>query len=113
MKSKIHRCNCRNAWSIQNRKRKITAAEILLNGDWAAELKPERKGEPKGFIAVKQTEDIIINPIEDTMEKFEKVMKLYYDKQEVTFNRMRGKYLYFSEDGSCYILKRIMNETED
>jgi hypothetical protein len=105
MKSKIHRCNCRNVWSIQNRKRKISAAAILLKGDWAAEIKPERKVNPKGFVTVKQTEDIIINPIREAVEKYERVSKLQYDRQEVTFNLMQGRYLYFAEDGSCYILK--------
>lgn len=107
MKSQIHRCNCRNLWSIQNRKRKIIASSILLKGDWTAELKPERRGEPKGFVTTIQSENIIINPHGGVLEKFERISKLLYDKQKVNFNITQGRYLYFSEDGSCYILKKI------
>ncbi|WP_066365333.1 hypothetical protein [Neobacillus fumarioli] len=107
MKSKIYRCNCRKAWSIQNRKLKTTARTILLHGEWAAELKPDRKTDPKGFIATNQT--IIMNPEEEVMVQFEKVAKLLYDKERVDFNIPSGKDLYFAEDGACYIIRKRKN----
>jgi hypothetical protein len=109
MKSKIHRCNCRKVWSIQNRKTKVTANSILLIGDWFAELKPERRCDPKGFVTTKKSEEIIYNPPHEYIKNFIKVDKLIYDKINVNFNIINGKYLFFAEDGTCYILKK---ETE-
>ncbi|MFP7297993.1 hypothetical protein [Neobacillus niacini] len=106
MKSKIHRCNCRKVWSIQNRKTKITANSILLTGEWFTELKPERKCDPKGFVTTKKSQEIFFNPPQQYLDKFIKVEKLIYDKHHVNFNIDKGKYLLFAEDGSCYILKK-------
>lgn len=106
MKSKIHRCNCRKTWAIQNRKTHITATTILLFGKWTTELKPERKRNPKGFVITNNSEEIMINPSIDVVEKFLKIAKLIYDKKNVNFNVSYGKFLFFAEDGTCYILKR-------
>ena len=107
MKSKIHRCNCRQTWSIQNRKRKTTANSILLNGEWISEIKPDRKCDPKGFVTTNESKNIILNPAKDVIEQFSKVTKLIYDKVDVNFNITTGKYLFFAEDGTCFILKKI------
>jgi hypothetical protein len=109
MKSKIHRCNCRKVWSIQNRKTKVTADSILLNGEWYAELRPERRCDPKGFVATKRSQEIIFNPPREYIENFRIVEKLNYDKKNVSFNIKNGKYLLFAEDGSCYILEKAKN----
>lgn len=106
MKYKIHRCNCRKVWSVQNRKSKFTASSLLLNGTWTAELKPKRKGNPKGFVTTKNSQDIIFNPSVELVGQFVKVAKLIYDKENVNFNIKFGEYLYFAEDGSCFILKK-------
>jgi hypothetical protein len=106
MKYKIHRCNCRKIWTIQNRKTKVTANTVLLNGTWTAELKPERKSEPKGFVITNKSQDIIFNPAGELVEQFIKVTKLIYDKDNVNFNIKYGEFLYFAEDGSCFILKK-------
>ena len=106
MKSKIHRCNCRKVWAIQNRKTKVTADSILLNGEWYAELRPERRCDPKGFVAAKKSQEIIFNPAREYIENFRIVEKLNYDKKKVNFNIKYGKYLLFAEDGSCYILEK-------
>lgn len=105
MKSKIHRCNCRKTWTVQNRKRSITVNTMLLNGKWYVELKPERKSNPKGFVVTDRSEDIMINPPEQLMESFDKIKKLIYDKENVSFNVHHGEYLYFAGDGACYILQ--------
>src|SRR3954464_10891107 len=106
MKSKIHRCNCRKVWSIQNRKNKVTATSILLIGEWFAELKPERRCDPKGFVTTEKSHEIIFNPSYEYVTSFVKVEKLIYDKKNVNFNVKNGKYLFFGEDGTCYILKK-------
>lgn len=106
MKCKIHRCNCRKVWSIQNRKSKITAQSILLIGEWFTELKPERRCEPKGFVSTKMSREIIYNPTDKYLENFKIVDKLIYDKKNVNFNIKNGKCLFFAEDGTCYILKK-------
>ncbi|MDQ0970887.1 hypothetical protein QFZ31_000765 [Neobacillus niacini] len=106
MKSKIHRCNCRKVWSIQNRKFKITVQSILLTGEWIAELKPERKCEPKGFVTTKKSREIVYNPTSKYLENFTIIDKLIYDKKNVNFNIKNGKCLFFAEDGTCYILKK-------
>lgn len=106
MKCKIHRCNCRKVWSIQNRKTKFTANSILLIGEWFAELKPERRCDPKGFVTTKKNQEIIYNPPHEYIENFVIVEKLIYDKKNVNFNIKHGKYLLFAEDGTCYILKK-------
>ncbi|MDF2792187.1 MAG: hypothetical protein K0S80_5289 [Neobacillus sp.] len=106
MKSKIHRCNCRKVWSIQNRKFKITVQSILLTGEWFAELKPERKCEPKGFVTTKKSRGIVYNPTSKHLENFTIVDKLIYDKKNINFNIRNGKCLFFAEDGTCYILKK-------
>lgn len=107
--SKIHRCNCRKVWSIQNRKTKVTANSILLIGEWFAEIKPERRCEPKGFVTTNKSQEIIYNPSQEYVENFVKVEKLIYDKKNINFNIKNGKYLLFAEDGSCYILKKETN----
>jgi hypothetical protein len=107
MKLKIHRCNCRKTWSIQNRKSRMTAKSILLNGEWKSELRPERKRNPKGFVITNEIQDVIINPGKELIEQFSKVTKLIYDKGGIDFNVRTGKYLFFAEDGACYILKKI------
>ncbi|WP_045516754.1 hypothetical protein [Neobacillus niacini] len=109
MKSKIHRCNCRKVWSIQNRKTKVTASSILLIGEWFAEIKPERRCDPKGFVTTNKSHEIIYNPSQEYVENFVKVEKLIYDKKNINFNIKNGKYLLFAEDGSCYILKKETN----
>ncbi|OIK16816.1 hypothetical protein BIV60_02020 [Bacillus sp. MUM 116] len=106
MKSKIHRCNCRKVWSIQNRKTKVTANTVLLNGAWTTELKPERKCNPKGFVTTQNSWEIIFNPASELVEKFVKVTKLMYDKENVHFNINYGEYLFFADDGSCYVLRK-------
>ncbi|PKR83323.1 hypothetical protein [Heyndrickxia camelliae] len=105
MKSKIHRCNCRNMWRVQSRKRSITAYTMFLNGKWYVELKPERKSNPKGFVVTDRGENIIINPPDPFMESFDKLQQLVYDKENVSFNVHHGKYLYFEDDGACYLLQ--------
>jgi hypothetical protein len=107
MKNKIHRCNCRKIWSIQNRKTRITAKTVLLNGNWLAELKPDRKSNPKGYVTTNQSQDIIINPDTELVAQFYKANKLIYDKTNVNFNVMNGRYLFFAEDGACYILNKM------
>lgn len=110
MKCKIHRCNCRRIWSIQTRKTNTTASTVLLNGKWIAELKPERRSNPKGFVTTNRREDIIFNPAFELLEQFVKVAMLIYDKKSVNFNVKHGEYLYFAEDGTCYILKKVRND---
>jgi hypothetical protein len=107
MKYKIHRCNCRKVWSIQNRKTKTIATSLLLDGHWKAELKPERKYNPKGFVTTNSSQAIIFNPPHELVEQYEKVNQLIYDKKNVDFNVDHGEYLYFTENGSCYILRKI------
>lgn len=107
MKFKIHRCNCRNIWSVQNRKTRFTACTILLYGKWNTELKPERKSNPKGFVTANGKDDVIINPAIELVEQFEKVAKLIYDKQNIYFNVKQGENLFFAEDGTCFILKKL------
>ncbi|MGG1396772.1 hypothetical protein ABE288_02795 [Bacillus salipaludis] len=106
MKSKIHRCNCRKIWSVQNRKSRVTASSVLLNGTWTTELKPERKCNPKGFVTTRKSGEIIFNPTNDQVEQFVKVAKLLYDKENVHFNIDQGECLYFAEDGTCYVLRK-------
>ena len=107
MKSKIYRCNCRDLWSIQNRKTKTTARTVLLKGKWTTELKPERKSDPKGFVSTNRSHDLIINPPSEYVAEFKKVTQLIYDKTNVNFNVKHGDYLYFAEDGGCFILQRV------
>lgn len=108
MKFKIHRCNCRKLWSVQTRKTKFTAFSVLLDGSWSTELKPARKYNPKGFVIANGKQDLIVNPATELVEKFEKVAKLIYDKKNVNFNVNQGESLFFAEDGTCYILKKLM-----
>ncbi|RFU65228.1 hypothetical protein [Peribacillus glennii] len=108
MKSRIHRCNCRKLWSVQNRKTTITASTVLLYGEWNTEVKPERITNPKGFVTTIHSEEIILNPANDVIMQFKKEGRLLYDKKDVDFNVASGQYLYFAEDGTCYMLsKRI------
>ncbi|MCM3116413.1 hypothetical protein M3610_14000 [Neobacillus sp. MER 74] len=107
MKFKIHRCNCRKLWSIQTRKTKFTAISVLVDGRWGTELKPQRKYNPKGFVTTNAKQDIIVNPTVEEVGKFEKVAKLIYDKKNVNFNVHQGESLFFAEDGTCYLLKRL------
>jgi hypothetical protein len=107
VKSKIHRCNCREIWSIQNRKTKITAKTVLINGKWIAELKPERRSNPKGFVTTIRSQDLIFNPGIELLNQFVMATQLIYDKKNVDFNVKQGKYLYFAEDGSCFILNKM------
>lgn len=113
MKSKIHRCNCRKVWTIQNRKKKMTAATIFLNGSWSTELKPDRNCNPRGFVITNRSENIFINPSVVFLRQFVKVAKLIYDKRNIDFNVKQGKFLYFAEDGTCFLLKRIEDYSEE
>ena len=113
MKCKIHRCNCRKTWSIQNRKTKITASSLLVIGKWVAELKPERRCNPKGFVATNKSQDIIFNPAIELVDQFVKVAKLIYNKKTIDFNVKHGKYLYFAENGTCYLLRKLDENTAD
>jgi len=107
MKWKIHRCNCRKIWSIQNRKKKIIAKSILLNGNWTTEVKPNRRVDPKGFVITNDTHDIIIDPPIELLTQFKKATKLIYNKNTVEFNIKYGEFLWFEEDGSCYLLNKM------
>ncbi|WP_026692065.1 hypothetical protein [Peribacillus kribbensis] len=107
MKCKIHRCNCRKTWSIQNRKMKIIAKSILLNGEWVTEVKPDRRLNPKGFVITNSTQDIITDPPAELLRQFKTATKLLYNKNRVEFNINSGKFLWFAENGSCYLLNRL------
>jgi hypothetical protein len=107
MKCKIHRCNCRKIWSIQNRKKRITAKSILLNGNWTTEVKPDRRLDPKGFVITNDTQEIITDPPMELLKQFKKVTKLIYNKNTVEFNIQFGEFLWFAEDGSCYLLNKM------
>ena len=107
MKFKIYRCNCRKTWSIQTRKSKINAGTILLDASWSAELKPDQKSDPKGFVTTNGDKGIVFNPDQELVQQFIKIQKLVYDKKRVDFNVKQGECLYFAEDGTCYILKRM------
>ncbi len=106
VKFKIHRCNCRKLWSIQSRKSRVTAGTVLLNGTWATEVRPDRRNEPKGFVTTNDNNEIIFNPAHELVDQFVKVKRLIYDKKNVHFNVEHGEYLYFAEDGTCFILKK-------
>ncbi|MCM3571429.1 hypothetical protein [Neobacillus mesonae] len=106
MKYKIYRCNCRKLWSVQSRKEKFTAESILLNGKWNTELKSERRLNPRGFVITNHTQDIIPNPPIELVNQFTKTSKLIYDKNSVDFNIKFGEYLFFANDGTCYLLKK-------
>ncbi len=106
LKFKIHRCNCRNVWSVQNRKTKLIVSSILLNGKWSTEIKPERIRNPKGFVTTNSSQEIILNPAFELVEQYIKVEQLIYDKSKVNFNLKEGENLYFADDGSCYVVKK-------
>jgi hypothetical protein len=106
MKWKIHRCTCREVWALQNRKRKVTAETILLKGEWKTELKPERRCDPKGFVTTLNPDEVILNPAIEDVEQFTQISKLIYDKMNVEFNQSDGQYLFFANDGSCYMLNK-------
>ena len=106
MKCQIYRCNCRGIWTIQNRNRKVTVESLLLNGKWSIELKPHRRRNPKGFVVPSNPQDIILHPNQATLKKFNKGIKLIYDKDAITFNIDNGQYLFFAEDGACYLLNK-------
>jgi len=107
MKFKIYRCNCRKTWSIQTRKSRVNAGTVLLNASWTAELKPERKNDPKGFVTTNGDTGIVFNPDHELIAQFVKVKKLIYDKKNINFNVKQGECLYFAEDGTCFIMKRM------
>lgn len=77
----------------------------MIRGKWVAEVKPERKKEPKGFVTTNGADEIILNPTAQVVEQYVKVKKLIYDKRKVLFNVEHGEYLYFAENGTCFILK--------
>lgn len=104
-KEVISKLNHLGIETVRNRKRFITANTMLLHGKWYVELKPERKSNPKGFVVTDHSEDIIINPPEQLIKTFDKIKKLVYDKENVLFNVHNGEYLYFAEDGACYLLQ--------
>jgi hypothetical protein len=106
MKTKIYRCNCRRVWSVQNRKSNFTASSILLSGNWTTELKPERSCNPRGFVVTERSREIIKNPPDEMVKEFVMLDKLVYNKAEITFNVKNGEYLYFADDGTCYLLKK-------
>ncbi|EKN70089.1 hypothetical protein BABA_06921 [Neobacillus bataviensis LMG 21833] len=108
MKFKIYRCNCRKVWSIQNRKSKVSADTLLINGKWDTELKPERRSNPKGFVTTIGHNHFIFNPAREILEQYDLVAKLVYDKTNVEFNVNNGEYLYFAEDGACYMLRKMI-----
>jgi hypothetical protein len=83
------------------------AKSVLLNGNWTTELKPERRLNPRGFVITNEAHDIIENPPIELVNQFIKVTKLIYDKKTVNFNITSGEYLFFAEDGTCYILLKI------
>ena len=48
----------------------ITASTVLLNGTWNAELKPNRRRNPKGFVITNRWQDIILDPPIELVEQF-------------------------------------------
>ncbi len=86
---------------------RITAKTVLLNGNWMSEIKPNRISNPKGYVTTSKIQDIILNPDTELVAQYNKEAKLIYDKKNVHFNVNSGKYLFFAEDGACYILTKI------
>ncbi|MCP8970325.1 hypothetical protein [Ectobacillus ponti] len=105
MKHTIHRCNCRKVWTVQNRKRRVTASSILLDGSWSVEVKPQRRCNPKGFVVAKQ-QSVILHPPPELIAEFIVSGQLLYNKEQVAFNVQTGEGLYFAADGACYLLRR-------
>lgn len=106
LKAKIYRCNCRNLWSIQNRKMKLTANSILLIGEWLTECKPKRNCNPKGFVTTTECRNIVVDPSAELLKNYIKITKLVYNKAEVSFNFNNGSHLFFNEEGACYLITK-------
>lgn len=79
----------------------------MLNGNWTTEVKPERRLDPKGFVITNNTQDIIPDPPMELLKQYKKVTKLIYNKSSVQFNMKYGEFLWFAEDGSCYLLIKM------
>jgi hypothetical protein len=43
----------------------------------------------------------------ELLKQFKKVTKLIYNKNTVEFNIQFGEFLWFAEDGSCYLLTKM------
>jgi hypothetical protein len=106
IKNIIHWNKQQKKWTSHTYKGCSWSDVILVIGNWYVETKPEKKKNPKGWVCT-DSRNVILNPTECQLGKYQKLEQIFYDKQKATFNITNGHGLLFDREG-CYTL--IPNE---
>lgn len=103
MKAIIHWNKQKRIWSHHTYLGCSWAPVILIEGPWSTELYPTKPTNPRGWVST-DSERVIMNPTDEQLCSYQKVMRLMYDKEQVAFNVPEGELLLFDEEG-CHIIE--------
>lgn len=104
MKNIVHWCKPKKMWTSHTYKSCTKSLNILINGNWFSEVKPQKKSNPRGWIVTDHT-NVIVDPNENDLVGFRVGDRVIFDKVNVSFSHLEGKYILFNEDG-CFILEK-------
>lgn len=107
MKNIVHWCKQKKMWTSHTYKSCTKSPVILIDGDWYAETKPNKKDNPRGWIVTDHTK-VLINPNREVLSLYIKKDRIIYDKHNVNFNHIKGKYVLFDGEG-CFTLEKTNN----
>ena len=106
MKARIHWNKFKKQWTIHTYKSCQQFDKVLVFSEWETELKPEKKTNPRGCVVIPSHESIIINPGDATLNKYEILDRLVYDKEIVDFNYNSGQGLLCDKQLGCFIIQK-------
>lgn len=105
MKNIVHWCKPKKKWTSHTYKTFAKASVILIAGDWQTEVKPQRKTNPRGWVAT-DDKNVVLNPSSELLKRYQRIDRLIYRKDQMKFNVNEGHALLFDVDG-CYILEEV------
>lgn len=105
MKNIVHYCKRFKKWTSHTYKTCAKADVVLIINEWRTEVRPERKANPRGWV-VADSSQVLLNPDTAVLNKYRKVGRLLYNKNDMKFNVTSGDNLLFDEEG-CHILQEV------
>lgn len=103
MKNIIHWNKPKKMWTSHTYQSCTQSPIILVQGKWEAETKPQKKTNPRGWVVADHSQ-VVVNPAEEILQRYEKTGKVFFNKEEVAFNVSAGHHLLFDKEG-CHLLK--------
>lgn len=96
MKARIHWNKQRRCWTVHTYKGCEWGTNIEIVGPWMTETKPNSRSNPRGFVVCERKQIVIHDKVNS---QWYHGWPLFYDKDTVWFNFIRGRNAYFTLNG--------------